>query len=220
MHKYFVLCIAVLAVQLAVVLLMGYSLPADAKIPMHWNINSEIDAWAGRNTAIVPFWLFNLGLFLIMMFSRQLSPVFKQNRERYDEIIPGMTLILVIFFALIHVYMLLLGYYPELESRMQFIFILMGAMFIFLGNIMPKVPRNFVAGYKLAWTLYSVEIWRRTHRLGGLCFVIFGALLMLKGLFNLRTGWVNALTLVGLLGLAVVPIAYSFVLYQKGKKEE
>jgi uncharacterized membrane protein len=219
-HKYFLMAMLVLVIELIVVAWLGYSLPADTRIPMHWNIHSEIDGWASRNTAILPFWLFNLGLFLLMMFSRQLSPVFKQNRERYDAVIPGLTLILVIFFALIHVYMLVLGHYPELESKVQFIFILMGAMFICLGNILPKVPRNFIAGYKISWTLYSDEIWRRTHRLAGFCFVIFGAVLMLKGIFNLRTGWANAAMLIGLLGLAIVPIIYSFILFKLRKNDE
>jgi len=219
-HKYFMLAMLVLVIELIIVAWLGYTLPADSKIPVHWNIHSEIDGWASRNTAILPFWLFNLGLFLLMMFSRRISPVYKQNRERYDAVIPGMTLILIVFFALIHIYMLVLGHYPELESKVQFIFILMGAMFICLGNIMPKIPRNYIAGYKLSWTLYSDEIWRRTHRLGGFCFVIFGAMLMLKGLFNIRTGWANAIMLIGLLGLAIIPIIYAFVLFKLSKNDE
>lgn len=220
MHKYFKLSIAVLVIQLAVVLWLGFSLPADTKIPIHWNIKNEIDGYASRNMAVFPFWLFNLGLFLLMMFSARLSPVFQQNRERYDAVIPPMTLVLVFFFALFHVYMLLLGHYPWLEDKLQIIYILIGALFICLGNILPKLPRNYIAGIKTPWTIYSDEIWRRTSRLGGFSFVILGLLMLVKGLFNLQAAWLNY-TLLALLGFLVLgPVLYSFALYQKEKKNQ
>jgi uncharacterized membrane protein len=219
MHKYFVLSIIVLVIELAVILYIGASLPADAKLPVHWNIHNEIDGWAGKNTAIYPFWLFNLGMFLLMMFSDKLSPVFKQNRERYNAIIPLMTFGIVLFFALTHIYILLLGLHPEWADKIQGIFILMGALFIFLGNILPKTPRNFIAGYKLSWTLYNDEIWRRTHRLGGWCFVLVGILMLVRGVFNISANWMNVAMIIGFAILVLGPIAYSFILYLKDKKE-
>jgi uncharacterized membrane protein len=220
MHKYYMIAMVVLVLELAAVLYLGYSLPTDAKIPVHWNIHNQIDGYAARNTAIFPFWLFNLGLFLVLMFSRQISPVFRQNRERYDQIMPLLTLVLVGFFALIHVYMLLLGHYPAIESKVQFIFILMGAMFLLLGNILPKLPRNFIAGIKTPWTFYSDEIWRRTSRVGGYCFVLMGLLMLVMGIGNLRQSWMAVLMVIGLGVVVIVPTLYSFILYQKSKKEE
>ncbi len=220
MHKYFALCIVVLVIQLAAVLIIGNSVPADAKVPIHWNLYNQIDGWASKTTAMLPFWLFNVAIFLLMMFSGKLSPVFRQNVERYNAIMPVMTLGLVIFFAIFHVYMLLLAANPEWQSKVQIIFILLGAMFIFLGNILPKTPRNYIAGIKTPWTIYSDEIWRKTSRVGGFCFFILGVLLFIRGIFNIHAPWMNLLMLVGLLVLVFVPVAYSFVLYQKGKKEE
>jgi uncharacterized membrane protein len=219
LHKYFLLAIIVLVIELAVILYIGASLPADAKLPVHWNIHNQIDGWAGKNTAIYPFWLFNLGLFLLMMFSGKLSPVFKQNKERYDAIIPLMTFGLVLFFALMHVYILLLGLHPEWQSQIQFIFVLMGALFIFLGNILPRMPRNFIAGIKTPWTFYSDEIWRRTSRLGGWCFVLMGLLMLVRGIFNINTGWMDVVMIIALVVLVFGPVLYSFILYLKDKKE-
>jgi uncharacterized membrane protein len=220
MHKYFKIAIAILIIQLGVVLFLGYTLVPETKIPIHWNIENHIDGYASRDSAIIPFWLFNLGLFLLMMFSGKLSPVYKQNKERYDAIIPLMSMGLVFFFALFHIYMLLLGHHPDWQGKVQMMFILMGALFIFLGNILPKLPRNFIAGIKTPWTIYSDEIWRRTSRVGGYCFVVFGLVMLVRGVFNLDAGWMNMVE-IGLLVLLIgFPVLYSFILYQKSKKEE
>lgn len=220
MHKYFKIAIVVLFIQLCVVLFLGYTLDINTKIPTHWNIKNHIDGYTARDIAILPFWLFNLCLFLLMKYSRKLSPVFQQNRERYDAVIPLMTLGLVFFFAVFHVYMLLLGHYPEWQGKVQMVFILIGALFVFLGNILPKLPRNFIAGIKTPWTFYSDEIWRKTSRVGAYCFVIFGLTMLLRGLFNLTASWANIAEIVMLVILIVYPTLYSFLLYQKGKKEK
>lgn len=216
MHKYFQLSLLVLILQLAAVMVIGYMLPADAKLPVHWNIRNEIDGWASKNTAMIPFWLFNVALYLLLMYSGKISPVFRQNRERYEAVIPLLTLVLVLFFALFHVYIMLLGLNPVWQQYVQFIFILMGLLFIFLGNILPKIPRNYLAGIKTPWTIYSDEIWRRTSRLGGYCFVIMGVGMLIKGVFNLTANWANITLLVMLVGLVFVPVLFSFWLYRFG----
>jgi len=218
MHKYNKATLVILVVQLIVVLYLGYTLPKATMIPVHWNVQNQIDGYASRNTAIIPFWLFNLGLGLLMMFSEKLSPVFKQNKERYDAIIPLMTMGMVFFFALFHIYMLLLGHYPVWQNKIQMLFILMGGLFIFLGNILPKLPRNFIAGIKTPWTFYSDEIWRKTSRMGGYCFVILGLSMLARGFFNIRAMWMNYAELIMLVVVIVFPVLYSFLLYQKSKK--
>lgn len=220
MHKYFKIAIGILFVQLILVLILGYTLDVNTKIPTHWNIKNHIDGYTARDIAILPFWLFNVCLFLLMKYSRKLSPVFQQNQERYDAIIPLMSMGMVFFFAAFHVYMLLLGHHPDWQGKVQMIFILMGALFIFLGNIMPKLPRNYIAGIKTPWTIYSDEIWRKTSRVGGYCFSIFGLVMLIRGVFNITVAWMNYVEIAMLIILIGYPVLYSFLLYQKVKKEE
>lgn len=220
MHKNFKLAIGILIIQLIIVLWLGYNLAPETQIPVHWNIHNQIDGYASRDAAIIPFWLFNLGLFLIMMFSEKLSPVFKQNKERYNAIIPLMSLGLVFFFAVFHIYMLLLGRYPEWQDKTSVVYLLIGALFIFLGNIMPKLPRNFIAGIKTPWTFYSDEIWRKTSRTGGYCFAVFGLSMLIRGALDINTAWMNTIQIILLIALIGYPVLYSFWLYQRSRKEE
>lgn len=218
--KLVVISIIVLVVELVIVLYLGAQLPADAKLPVHWNIHNQIDGWGSKSSVILPFWLFNVALFLLMIFSGRLFPVFKQNRGRYEEIIPPFTLVLVSFFALIHIFIVLSGIYPQASQKVQFIFVLIGGLFIALGNLLPKLPRNFIAGIKTPWTFYSDEIWQRTSRVGGYCFVLTGLVMLVLGLLNMKGAW-TAWLFAGLLAfLIAVPILYSFLLFLKSKKEE
>jgi len=220
MHRYFKLGLLVLVLEIIIAGWVGFNLPADVKVPIHWNWKDEVDGYAGRNAAVVLFWLFNLALFLLLYFSGRWSPVFKQNQERYEAVIPLLSFGLALFFALFHIYMLYLAGHPEIGARFSGILILMGGLFIFLGNILPRLPRNFIAGIRTPWTFYNDEIWRKTSRLGGWCFFWFGLLLAVSAVFSLRGGsW----TYVHLLGLGVavlLPMFYSLILYLKCKKEE
>lgn len=57
--------------------------------------------------------------------------------------------------------------------------ILVGLLFIVLGNIMPKTRRNSFIGYRSAKSRYNDDTWRRTNRFGGYVLVVLGILTVL-----------------------------------------
>ena len=59
---------------------------------------------------------------------------------------------------------------------------LLGVMFIFIGNYLPKVKQNRTLGIKISWTLNNEENWNKTHRFGGKVWVV-GGLIMLFSVF-------------------------------------
>ena len=60
--------------------------------------------------------------------------------------------------------------------------ILVGVMFLLLGNYMSKSHQNYTVGIKLPWTLNSEENWNRTHRLAGKLWIFAGDDLFLSPL--------------------------------------
>ena len=88
--------------------------------------------------------------------------------------------------------------------------LLMGVIFIALGNYLPKARLNYTFGYKLPWTLNSEENWNRTHRLAGWLMVICGFVFIINAF--ILSKWVLLACFIA----AVVPIIYSYVLYKKG----
>ena len=86
-----------------------------------------------------------------------------------------------------------------------------GLLFVIIGNYLGKTSKNFFLGIRTPWTLASDEVWSRTHRLAGKCWVIAGiALIVCSTLGYAYAGLMFALVL-----SAFIPSVYSYVLYRR-----
>jgi hypothetical protein len=74
----------------------------------------------------------------------------------------------------------------------RIITVVMGISLVAAGNVMPRVRPNLLAGVRTRRTLTDPELWRATHRLLGIAFVIAGTITALVGLllpaYGLMTG--------------------------------
>lgn len=108
-------------------------------------------------------------------------------RATYDTIV----LWVVVLILGVHAGMIAaaLGY-DTLAPRI--ISVVMGASLIAAGNVMPRLRPNTVAGVRTRGTLTDPRLWRATHRVLGLAFVIAGAITIVVGLlapaYGLATG--------------------------------
>lgn len=214
----FKFAIIIILLQIVLSLYLGLSLPDDAKVPTHWNIKGEIDGWSGKWTATFLFPGINLALLLLAVFFPVLSPRFRKDPERFQKILPSIISILVFFFALIHIYSLLLAK-DSLQQAGNFILIAIGLMFVLLGNLLPKIPSNFYMGVRLPWTLSSETVWRKTHRLAGCCFSLSGIILMIVGFLDRITGLAQIFLTFAFLLMIFVPMLYAFLIYKKEQKK-
>jgi uncharacterized membrane protein len=117
-------------------------------------------------------------------------------------ICPGVSLLLNTM-----VYATALGCPVDVELLMP---LFMGALFIVIGNLLPKMRQSYTMGIKLPWTLHNEENWNKTHRFGGKVMVA-------GGVFILSTAiWGNFWILIGtLLVMLLLPTIYSYRLYRK-----
>ena len=93
--------------------------------------------------------------------------------------------------------------------------LMMGVIFVALGNYLPKCQVNSVCGVRVPWTMSDPDIWARTHRVAGICMVVCGAVLLVGA-------WLESLRVVMfcLLFVAIlVPLVYSYVIYKKKQKQ-
>ena len=84
--------------------------------------------------------------------------------------------------------------------------VLLGVIFVALGNYLPKARQNYTFGYKLPWTLESKENWNRTHRLAGWIMVICGFAFIINAFV------LSEYVFVFCIAAALVPIIYSYIL--------
>lgn len=89
---------------------------------------------------------------------------------------------------------------------------MLGILFIFIGNYMPKTKQNSTLGIKIFWTLNNEENWNKTHRFAGKVWVI-GGFVMVFSMFR------PDLAIIAMLVCVIIPIIYSYNIYKKHQKE-
>jgi uncharacterized membrane protein len=206
-----------MALHLAALAWFARTLPAGARVPMHWNIHNQIDGWTGKTTGLLFGLAMNLGLFLLLYLMPWYSPWYKRYRERFEKLLPRLTAMLVLFFGILSLYSLWIAKYGDVQG-VNLIMLLIGLLFIFLGDLLPKVPKNFFIGIRTPWTLSNEVVWERTHRLGGIMFVIGGAIMALKAFVLAGNQPFQVATAVLALALVLYPLPHSFIVYKQLKK--
>jgi uncharacterized membrane protein len=205
----------ILIIYLVIVAFLATILPADASIPIHWNARGEIDGWASRTTAVVFALALNAAFFLLMYLMPWYSPKYRKQQKRFDSVLPRMTNILLIFFGLVNIYGLS---WPLGAKQLPAnpILLILGLLFALIGNLLPKVPRNFFVGIRTPWSITDEDNWYKTHRLGAWLFVIGGILMMLIGLLPLSSNLVMIGTW-SIIAIMLFPVLYSFILFRKSQ---
>lgn len=91
--------------------------------------------------------------------------------------------------------------------------ILIGLVFIVVGNVLYRARRSYGHGIKNRWTLSSEKVWVQTHRAGSVLFILAGVLVIAINLLDVAyaSGWTFAV----LAGCLVLSYAASFYFYQK-----
>jgi len=88
-----------------------------------------------------------------------------------------------------------------------------GLLLMIVGNLMPRMRPNWIMGIRTPWTLASEQVWRKTHRVGGYCFMAMGLLMILIGFFSTASRFPYLLG--GTLTLALVPVVYSYFAWRR-----
>jgi len=91
--------------------------------------------------------------------------------------------------------------------------LVVGVIFVFTGNYLPKCRQNYTIGIKLPWTLSDEENWDKTHRFAGKIWMLCGVLEIIVGFLPIAR---FEIVTIALILLATIPIAvYSYLLYRK-----
>ena len=89
--------------------------------------------------------------------------------------------------------------------------LILSTLFLYMGNYLGKLRRNFWAGIRTPWTLVSETVWERTHRFAGWLFVVTGAV-------GIVLSFVPSVRLRGVIGLlvldAMLTVVYSYLVYR------
>ena len=96
----------------------------------------------------------------------------------------------------------------------NFIFVMVGALFVVLGNFIHSVKPNYFVGIRLPWTLENADNWRKTHQLGSKVWVIGGILIILIAL--ILPPELTVYVIMGIiLCMVAIPAVYSYREFRK-----
>jgi hypothetical protein len=113
---------------------------------------------------------------------------FERFGKSYDAIVLGVVMLLLGLHAAIIV--AALGY-PGIATRI--VPAVLGACLILMGNVMPRLRPNWVAGVRTKRTLEDPQLWRATHRAFGTAFVVSGLLTIIVAVGAPRYGLVTGI---------------------------
>jgi len=205
--KYWLLTSLVTLLPVLIGLLLWDRLPE--RMPTHFGIDGAADGWGSKAFAVfgipVMFLVFQLIIWAVTSLDKQNQGHNRKVLELTGLIFPAMSL-----------FCALLMYTRSMEIELDMarvLFLLLGLLFIAMGNWLPKVKQNSTLGIKIKWTLYSEENWNKTHRFAGFVWVIGGILFCLMGFVPEKSlYWLLPLELVLLAGL---PTVYSWRLAKR-----
>lgn len=199
----------------ALALAAGFSVWAYPQLPgeiaTHWGVDGQPNGWSSSLLAAVLVPSIAAALMVVLLVVPRIDPR-RESWELHGPTYWMMANLTLCFLLLSHVLVLGVGLGWKLPIG-RLVPVAVGALFVVLGNVMPRMRPNWFMGIRTPWTLSSDEVWRRTHRIGGACFVVAGLLVALCGFVG---GGLIPYVIVGAVAVSiVVPVGYSWLLWRR-----
>ena len=176
-------------------------------IPAQWDFSGEVSSYMGKSSAVFYMPVFMAFLNLVVYVAINSDPK-KANQsvvlKRFTAfLVPAISVIFIPF-----------SYLYALGVRINIVpiaMLLIGIVFVCIGNYMPKCKQNYTMGIRVPWTLNSEENWNKTHRMAGYIWTVAGVLIIISTWFNMVYIIIPVIAV-----SAGAPIVYSYLLYRKG----
>ncbi len=183
---------------------------APDRLPVHWNLQGEVDGYAGKATGLLLVPAITLGIYLLLLWLPRIDPRYA-NYVRFEGTYLAIRVTLVMFLTLLYGATLLAAFGQPIDVGLV-ISLGVGGLFVVLGSLVHRLQPNWFVGIRTPWTLSSDLAWKKTHRVGGWLFLLLGPMVAAIGV--VRAGWYLAVTLVvGGVGLAGL-VVYSYWVYR------
>ncbi|GAB1482689.1 SdpI family protein [Treponema sp.] len=180
-------------------------------IPVHWNFKSEVDGWGPRWTIHLLSAL-PLAMYLLLRVVPRIDPrkeAYKKHEKPYAILSAAISLFLlpIVWISALAA----MGLAIDVGILVR---ILVGALFIVIGNLLGKFRPNYFVGIRTPWTLADGEVWRKTHRRGAWVFIIMGAIMLLS-LSVPHSAIAGGIAIASIIGGVVYLFLYSYLEFRK-----
>jgi len=184
------------------------------QVPLHWNLEGEIDRYGNKIELILIPILLPLLIYSIFLIIPKIDPKNKLTKmgNKYQSI----KIILTSFMSVLALF-ILYSVKKQSITNPNFIIISLGVLFIILGNFFKTIKPNYFLGIRTPWTLESETVWKETHIMAGKLWFIGGVIIIFSSLIlNSETNSIVFFTITGI--ITIVPIIYSYLQFNKKQK--
>ena len=213
MKKQTIIALGLVLLPFAYALYLYPTLPN--KIPMHFNINGEVDGWGSRESIyLLPsiMGLTSIFVYFLMANIKKIDP--KRYEGADDKVYAQFGLFTSGFLCCLSIVILYSTVHSGVDIN-KLIFPLLGFAFAGMGIYMPKFKQNYMAGFKLPWTLENEANWNATHALAGKVWMVGGALQMATAL--LLSGPAIFIVFISITAvMVIIPSIYSYRMFKRG----
>lgn len=175
-------------------------------MPTHWNAQGVVDGYNSKLFAVVGMPAFLTAIHIVCSFMTLSDP----KRKNVSGKVFGLVLWIC---PLMSVLVGVITYAHALGAELKVNIIMplvLGIVFIIIGNYLPKCKQNYTVGIKIPWTLGDEENWNKTHRLAGILWVIGGIVICVTSFLGSLVIFFSVVMII-----AVVPMIYSYFYYRK-----
>ena len=181
------------------------------QVAIHWGASGEPDRWCAKAFAVYAVPLIMLALHWACLFATRFD---KKNRNQNPKMM-NITYWLVPAVSWVANGMTYADALGKDIDVIRLLPIIMGALFLFIGNYLPKCTPNRTVGIRIKWTLADEENWNATHRFGGKVWFIGAIVILASSLLPTKIS--VCVMIAATLAMALTPIIYSYRFYKKKK---
>ncbi|MBG9940943.1 SdpI family protein [Brevibacillus formosus] len=172
---------------------------------IHWGPNGEPNGFAPKLVGVSFIPVVMLFLFVAVRSQKQ---YYQRFQSSHDTILHTLMIVLLVIHSVIIAY----GYGYMLNIGI-FVTLILGILFVTIGNFMPRFRHNYLIGIRTPWSLACEEVWKNTHLLSGRVFFIGGILIMLTSFLPTTIHYILMLIIV--LVTILISIGSSHYYYKK-----
>lgn len=210
------------------------------QVPMHYDAVGNIDRWGSKyENLIFPVIILAMSLFWTLSIRYYDKKALRETDGKESagansnaKVLGIVGLWMTAIFTVMQGF-ILYGAYNEAVSGAaawsvdigKVSVILMGIIFIILGNFMTKTRINSTVGVRISWSMYNDNTWRKSNRFGAYAIMIAGVVIIIMAVL-LKNSFGAAMAAVGAVILAsAVTLIYAHKVYvqeiefEKGGKD-
>ena len=183
MKKTLTLLVVLIALPLFITLMSMLFMPD--MVPVHYDLHGAVTRWGSAYELLIsPLFIAIIGITFILSTRK----FYKKAEDRNAKILSRIFTILLVMLNAVNIALLIMTFMNVNTNTLEIapsiarlIFVILGIIILSFGNLMPKIRRNGVLGFRTKWTTANDDNWFRAQRAGAKLFIVYGILIIVVG---------------------------------------